>query len=182
MKYNIEWLKSSIGNDFQPKYLFFWGHTPKGKDEIGKHVFSPWYASEFEVDGLFYKSAEHWMMAKKSLLFEDETAFENIMSCDKVGAAKALGRAVKNYDDTVWNENKFDIVVEGNIHKFGQSKELNEYLLNTGDSVLVEASPVDAIWKIGLSQDSPKAMHPDTWRGENLLVFALMEARDYLIK
>jgi len=46
--------------------------------------------------------------------------------------------------------------------------------------VLVEASPLDRVWGIGLAADDPRAADPAGWRGLNLLGFALMEARDLL--
>lgn len=180
--YHIEWLKSAIREGLEPKYIFFWGHTAPAGEEVGKFVFSQWYPSVFTVDGVVYKTAEHWMMAQKALLFDDQDAFKQIIACTKPAEAKALGRAVKGYDDIRWNENKFEIVLHGTIHKFAQNKVPGTYLIGTGDRVIVEASPVDPVWGIGLAQDSPQALHPDTWRGENLLGFALMEARDFLLK
>ncbi len=169
-----------MNEGFSPKYLFFWGHTGPAGEVVGKFVFSQWFPSPFTVNGILYKTAEHWMMAQKALLFDDQDAFQKIIACNKPAEAKALGRTVRNYDDVRWNEKKFSIVVQGNIHKFAQNKDLGAYLIGTGDRVIVEASPVDPVWGIGLAQDNPKAMHPDTWKGENLLGFALMEARDFL--
>ncbi|MBL7704048.1 MAG: NADAR family protein [Taibaiella sp.] len=179
-KYSIEGLKALINGGFQAKYIFFWGHTVPAGEEVGKFVFSQWYPSAFTVNGILYKTAEHWMMAHKALLFGDRDAFEKIIACHKPAEVKALGRTVRNYEDDRWNEKKLEIVVQGNIHKFAQNKTLAAYLLGTGDRIIVEASPVDPVWGIGLAQDSPKALHPDTWKGENLLGFALMEARDFL--
>ncbi|RYF96494.1 MAG: DUF1768 domain-containing protein, partial [Chitinophagaceae bacterium] len=59
---------------------------------------------------------------------------------------------------------------------------LRNYLLGTDDHVLVEASPVDSIWGIGLAADNGKATDPHQWQGENLLGYALMEVRDLLLK
>lgn len=79
-----------------------------------------------------------------------------------------------------WQEACFEIVVTGNYQKFGQQPDLQAYLIQTGDRVLVEASPVDPIWGIGLAQDDPAALNPTHWRGTNLLGFALMAVRDRL--
>jgi hypothetical protein len=84
------------------------------------------------------------------------------------------------YDDQIWNERKFEIVKNGNIHKFNQHWALAEYLLKTENRVLVEASPVDTIWGIGLAQDDLDIENIYCWRGQNLLGFALMEVRDFL--
>ena len=120
------------------------------------------------------------MMAQKALLFSDKNIFEAIVGCEKPGEAKVLGRQVSGYDDQVWNKHKFDIVKLGNIHKFNQHPELFDFLINTDPRILVEASPVDAIWGIGLSQDDPVIDNIYAWPGQNLLGFALMETRDFL--
>jgi ribA/ribD-fused uncharacterized protein len=80
----------------------------------------------------------------------------------------------------MWDQKKFDIAVQGNYHKFNSNPGLKEFLLNTRDRVLVEASPVDAIWGIGLSADHPDIESPEIWPGQNLLGFALMAARELL--
>jgi ribA/ribD-fused uncharacterized protein len=95
-------------------------------------------------------------------------------------AAKQIGREVKGFNDQVWVEARFQIVVSGNVAKFSQNPEMGEYLLGTGDKVLVEASPVDLVWGIGLAADNEQAMNPEQWRGLNILGFALMEARQRL--
>jgi ribA/ribD-fused uncharacterized protein len=71
-------------------------------------------------------------------------------------------------------------VVQGNYLKFSQHKALEQFLLQTHDRVLVEASPVDPVWGIGLAEDHPDVLHPSKWKGTNLLGFALMEVRDQL--
>ncbi|MEO0340141.1 MAG: NADAR family protein, partial [Bacteroidota bacterium] len=89
---------------------------------------------------------------------------------------------VRGFKPEVWDENKVEIVVEGNFHKFSQAPELKEFLLNTKDRILVEASPYDKIWGIGLNAQAEGIENPDTWKGQNLLGFALMEVRDQLLK
>ncbi|WP_233218997.1 NADAR family protein [Adhaeribacter arboris] len=125
-------------------------------------------------------TAEHWMMAQKAHLFGDSDAFDKIVKARTPGEAKAIGREVKNFDDSVWEEQRFEIVVNGSLQKFGQHQDLQEFLINTKDRILVEASPVDNIWGIGLSVDDKKAENPEHWEGLNLLGFALMETRDIL--
>lgn len=166
--------------DIENKFLFFWGHQPSKDTSITKTCFSQWWKSSFVVDGLEYKTAEHWMMAKKALLFNDTENFDKILSAKSPAEAKNLGREVKNYNEDVWREHRYEIVKEGNFHKFSQNPELKEFLLNTKNRILVEASPVDPIWGIGLSEDNPDSQYPEKWQGQNLLGFALMEARDEL--
>jgi len=120
------------------------------------------------------------MMAEKARTFSDQETLERILSSDHPREAKTLGRAVKNYDEAKWNEMRFAAVVQGSVHKFSQNAGLRQELLGTGDQILVEASPEDRIWGIGLREGDPDAMVPARWNGKNLLGFALMEARERL--
>lgn len=178
MRYTVQNIHSSSHET--GKYLFFWGHQPSRDGAITKTCFSQWWISPFNVDGAEYKTAEHWMMAKKALLFNDTEILDQVLIAKSPAEAKKLGRQVKNYDDKTWLENRYTIVKEGNFHKFGQNPELKEFLLSTNDRVLVEASPVDAIWGIGMTADHQGVENPANWRGLNLLGFALMEVRDEL--
>ncbi len=162
------------------KYLWFWGHRPQRDGGVGPGCLSQWWPSPFTVDGVAYASAEHWMMAGKARLFGDAEAERAALSAAGPAAAKKAGRLVRDFDEEVWERERFALVVAGGVHKFGADPRLREYLLNTGDRVLVEASPLDRIWGIGLAVDDPRAGDPARWRGLNLLGFALMEARDRL--
>lgn len=177
-KYNIEWLKSEVKKGLSPKFLFFWGQHKKHGETVGKFCFSQWFELPFTVDNVVYKTAEHWMMAQKALLFNDHKAYERIISAVKPGEVKDIGRRVAGFDESKWNEKRYEIVNEGNMHKFMQNPKYREYLIKTHDRVLVEASPVDAIWGIGLAHDNEKAENINEWQGLNLLGFALMEVRD----
>jgi len=85
-------------------------------------------------------------------------------------------------DEKLWYERSFDIVVDGNRAKFSQNRELKKFLLSTSNRVIVEASPYDKIWGIGMSADDKRATNPTKWRGENRLGFALMVVRELLKK
>ena len=174
MKYTIENI------NIENKFLFFWGHQPSKDGTITKTCFSQWWKSSFIVNEIEYKTAEHWMMVKKAELFGDKEMAQNILDSKSPAEAKKWGREVSNYDDVLWLANRYQIVKEGNLHKFNQNKELKEFLLQTKNRILVEASPVDAIWGIGLASDHEKANQPKLWKGLNLLGFALMEVRDEL--
>ena len=180
MKYSINWLQNQIEQGDHFNYFFFWGHTQKQEGVIDKSCFSQWFPSPFEVDGINYKTAEHWMMAKKAELFKDEEALQKILVAEKSAEVKAIGRTVKNFYPVTWNASAYSIVVEGNMHKFKHEQQMKSFLLQTGSAIIVEASPADAIWGIGLPQDAEDAMNPSKWRGTNLLGFALMEVRDLL--
>ena len=119
-------------------------------------------------------------MAQKALLFGDKEIYEKIIVANSPAEAKTLGRQVRNFEEATWNAKRFEIVVAGSLQKFTQHQDLKEYLVNTKERVLVEASPVDKIRGIGLAADSEKAENPKHWNGLNLLGFALMEVRDML--
>ncbi|MCA9493218.1 MAG: NADAR family protein [Myxococcales bacterium] len=137
-----------------PKFLMFWGHTPRaGQTSVGKECLSQWYPSPFELGGQRLLTAEHHMMAEKARLFGDDEALAAILASTHPGEAKRLGRGVRGYDEDVWREPRFRIVVDGNVAKFGAHPDLRAFLLGTGDRVLVEASPQDAVWGIGLAAD-----------------------------
>lgn len=161
----------------RPKYLCFWGHRPLAGGVIGKPCLSQWWPVSFHENDDGYRSAEHYMMAEKARLFGDEETRARILAATSPAAAKKLGRDVRGFENARWEAARFDIVVRGNLLKFGQNPGLREFLLGTGSRVLVEASPVDRIWGIGLTADDPGAENPERWRGLNLLGFALMEAR-----
>ncbi|MES9990404.1 MAG: NADAR family protein [Candidatus Thiodiazotropha sp.] len=158
------------------KYLFFWGHQ-KPKSGVSKTCLSQWYDAAFELDGIKYQTAEHYMMAEKARLFGDMTSEEKVITAITPGEAKKIGRSVKGFDEALWLEKRFSIVVAANHGKFGQNNHLKEFLLGTNNRVLVEASPLDKIWGIGLAADDQRAENPNLWKGENLLGFALMEVR-----
>jgi len=178
--YDVAWLTDRTDSGTVFKFLLFWGHTGKVDNEVDKTCFSQWYPAPFSVEGITYKTAEHWMMAQKALLFDDSRIFDRVIECAHAAEAKELGRNIIGYNDEEWNRRKFAIVKQGNIYKFNQDPKLAAYLLSTGDRVLVEASPVDNIWGIGLAQNNKDAENVHEWRGENLLGFALMEVRDFL--
>jgi ribA/ribD-fused uncharacterized protein len=159
------------------KWLFFWGHTPPADGHVGKHVLSQWWPAPFEIDGVTYRTAEHWMMAEKARLFGDPDAERSAIDATHPAEAKTAGRLVRHFDEATWTEHRFDIVVRGNVAKFGQHEALGAFLLSTGDRILVEASPRDRVWGIGLSGTHDDATNPARWRGANLLGFALMHTR-----
>lgn len=162
------------------KYLLFWGHRPRPDGRIGPSCLSQWWPSPFTVAGVEYTTAEHWMMAGKARLFGDAEAERRVLAAAHPAEAKKAGRLVRGFDEAVWERERFPIVVEGSVHKFASDPALREFLVRTGDRVLVEASPVDRVWGIGLAADDEAASDPRRWRGSNLLGFALMVARERL--
>ena len=161
----------------RPKYLLFWGHRPQPGGQTGPGALSQWWPSPFVVGGETYATAEHWMMAGKARMFGDERIVPRILKARTPAEAKSLGRQVQGFDEERWVAGRFELVVAGSVAKFGQDAALLAYLLGTSRRVLVEASPLDRIWGIGLAADDENAVRPAQWRGLNLLGFALMEAR-----
>jgi len=162
------------------KYVLFWGHSAPKDQSVNQSCFSQWFGAPFAIDGVSYPTAEHYMMAEKARLFGDAAALKMILGAGSPGAAKAAGRGVLGFKDEVWLAHRWEIVVRANVAKFAQNAALGQFLLQTGDRVLVEASPVDKIWGTGLAADDEFAEKPRFWKGLNLLGFALMEAREQL--
>jgi ribA/ribD-fused uncharacterized protein len=148
-------------------YVFFWGG-----------IYSQWYASPFVSDGRSFSCAEQYMMYHKAQTFHDSDAANAIMNTQNPKEQKALGRQVRNYDDTKWREVARDIVYTGNLLKFGQNELLKNELMETGSRILVEASPMDRVWGVGLHETDDAILDPTKWRGTNWLGEALGRVRE----
>lgn len=150
------------------KYCFFW-----------KNYLSQWNMTPFVYNGVTYNCAEQAMMASKALLFNDLETHSLIMKASEPKEQKRLGRLVKNFKENVWNKHCKTIVEEIKYSKFKQNPKLLEKLLKT-EGILVEASPFDQIWGIGLTEDDPRALDESTWRGKNWLGECLVNVREKL--
>lgn len=166
----------------RPKYVFFWSHKPRPDGQLSAAIFSQWWPARFTVDGQVFGSAEHFMMWRKAVLFGDQARADEILQARSPAQAKDIGRTIEGFEESVWQQHRFGIVVEASVAKFGSDPALRDYLVGTGSRVLVEASPRDRIWGIGLAKDSEFAEQPQHWPGLNLLGFALMEARARLAR
>lgn len=162
------------------EYTFFWK---------GKTPFSQWYGdwmnnSTNQYDGSFvinntkYITSEHYMMSEKAKLFGDDEMYQKILNCNHPRDAKEYGRQVKGFDKEKWEEKCKEIVFTGNYAKFTQHSNLKNALLATGNTLLVEASPQDPIWGIGLDEHDAKKMDPSEWPGLNYLGEVLTKVRD----
>lgn len=154
-------------------FLFFFGK---------QDVFSNWHEASFSYKGISFNCVEQFMMFSKAMLFGDKEIADRILLNHDQKSQKALGRAVKNFDNAIWNAKCMSIVIVGCREKFVQNPKLLEALIATGDRVLVEASPYDKIWGIGMGENDPRAEHPMKWLGENKLGNALMTIRSILIE
>ncbi|KAF1022832.1 MAG: N-glycosidase [Acinetobacter bereziniae] len=173
-------LQEQVKRGQKYSYLCFWGHTQKVQGKVDKSCLSQWFPAKFEIDGVAYQSTEQYMMAQKAKLFKDEAIFQKILQTDDPKKIKALGRMVQNYQDDVWGTHRYEIVVQGNLAKFSQNKDLQQFLQGCSEQIIVEASPVDQVWGIGLAADHSDATDPLKWKGLNLLGFALMDVRKQL--
>ena len=147
-------------------FMFFWNGWP-----------SQWFPSRFMLDGQLYTGCEQFMMAEKARVFGDAETLAKILAAQTPREQKALGRRVRRFEEALWNSICRGIVYTGNLAKFTQHRDLARALLDTGDRTLVEASPLDAVWGIGLAADHDDAQRPQHRRGLNMLGFALMAAR-----
>lgn len=150
-------------------YVFFWGG-----------VFSQWHPSSFIVDGIVYLTAEQYMMAKKALIFNDVENYNNIMDSIMPNEQKAYGRMVRGFNKEVWDRVCRKIVYDGNYAKFSQNKDMLKILLDTGNKEIVEASPEDRIWGIGLHMNDIRVHDKTKWEGTNWLGIELQRVREAL--
>ena len=179
-KYTAAQIQQEAANGKTHDLCLFWGHQPAKDGSITKSCFSQWWKEKFMYVVTHYFCMEQFMMEQKAKLFEDGEIRKQILECQDPAEIKKLGRKVQNFDQALWDTAKYTIVLNGNWCKFSQNRALRDFLLSTGDSILVEASPYDGVWGIRLPANSPDAQNPLKWRGENLLGFALMEVRDEL--
>ncbi len=154
------------------KFTFFWRSGSP---------FSNWHPSVFTVAGIRYNCTEQYMMHQKAVLFGDAAMAEKILQTDSPKEQKAFGRKVHDFDKDTWEANCKQIVYDGSRAKFTQNEDLLATLLATEGTTLVEASPRDRIWGIGLSENNPKAQSRDTWRGKNWLGEVLTKLRENLV-
>ena len=148
------------------QFVFFWSGP-----------FSQWHTSSFSINGFEYNCAEQFMMHCKALLFGDIGIANAIIHAKEPKEQKSLGRKIKGFDEKRWEIFREGIVFSGNHAKFSQNYFLKKELLATKGKLLVEASPRDKIWGIGLSESDPRAKDPNEWKGLNLLGKTLTRVR-----
>ena len=151
--------------------VYFWGG-----------IYSQWFPSEFVLDGLKFNCAEQYMMYQKALIFGDYETETKILSTKSPSEQKALGRQVKNYDDSLWSQKRELVVYRGNLAKFSQNKALWEILIGPHRyKTIVEASPEDKIWGIGLHFNDDRVLDRSKWKGLNLLGKCIMKVREDIL-
>lgn len=153
------------------KYTFFW---------LAPSPFSQWHRAGFTVDNVYFKTAEHFMMYKKAMFFGDALKAEEVLVQGHPRDAKQKGQEVSGFIKSEWEANCKRFVYEGNYAKFTQNKALLKILMDTGNTKLVEASPSDYIWGIGLDEAKAKVTPEEQWPGTNWLGLILTQLRDDL--
>lgn len=149
------------------KYTYFWSGP-----------FSQWAKSPFFLDGLMFVTAEQYMMYKKAMTFGNLDIARQVLDTDNPREQKALGRQVRNFSIDIWAAVARDVVFRGNVAKFTQNSGFYHDLIETSGTMLVEASPMDRVWGIGLDEAAAKLVTPDKWRGSNWLGQCITEVRE----
>jgi len=154
--------------------IFFWRpNEPNG-------YLGNWYPSPFTVDGKKFVNSEHYFMWQKVMTFQPSLE-RTIMRMTDPKQMKELCSKIQNYDDVKWSSLRVNIMKKGVMEKFKQNSKLKNYLLSTGNAMLVEASPYDKIWGIGMNADNAlKAYHKNIPFNGNLLGKVLMDVRNEL--
>jgi len=153
------------------KFTFFWSGP-----------FSNWHPSPFQIDGIWYNCSEQFMMAEKARLFKDEATLKKILSAVDPREQKAYGRQVAGFDKEKWELVAREAVYKGCYAKFTQNPDLLRELVATAGTTLVETSPEDCLWGIGLRKTDSRALNRSTWRGTNWLGEILTRVRDNIIR
>lgn len=148
-------------------HIYFWGS-----------IFSNFHPIDFIHQNNEFANSEQAFMWRKAVFFKDFDTALKILETTNPQEAKSLGRKVKYYDDIKWNQIREQIMYEVNIDKY-ENKELQKLLLSTNNLIIVESSPVDKIWGVGLSKEDPRILDENNWKGLNLLGKVLMKVREY---
>lgn len=179
---DIDWgnpnpqLKQTVTGHYETfEYVFFWNGP-----------FSNWYPARFDLDtktewGVMpFNCAEQAMMFYKAVVFEDRASLIKIMETASPREQKALGRKVENFNQEKWESVCIPLITNVLVAKFGADKKLKKILLDTGNKTIVEASPYDKVWGIGMGVEHPDILDESKWQGKNFLGICLMNAREIL--
>jgi ribA/ribD-fused uncharacterized protein len=143
--------------------------------------FSQWHPARFVVNDISFNCAEQYMMFRKAMLFGDKETMEKILLADSPGEQKQLGRMVRGFQKELWEAQCKSFVYDANYAKFTQNQHLLEKLLATKGTTLVEASPTDRIWGVGLLENNTAILDRKTWQGTNWLGEVLTNLRESLL-
>ena len=169
------WLEQCANKINEYGYIAFYGNN-RENGYLSNFYCSP-IISMGELEEIKFSCVEQLIMYQKAILFNDLTIANKILEVSDPKTHKRLGRSVKNFNEEIWNKNKYKILYDGLKLKFEQNDKLRNLLKNTGNKILIEASPTDCIYGIGMSSSNPNIKNPQEWKGLNMLGRALMELR-----
>lgn len=144
--------------------------------------YSNWHPCKFidPINRIEFSNSEQCFMYYKAKFFHDDEIADLIAETPNPKDNKNLGRRIQNYNEDAWRCVRLGFMVYANFLKFSQNQEFKIGLLNTGEKILVEASKVDKIWGVGLSQNDDLILDEKNWLGLNCLGSALMLVRKKL--
>jgi ribA/ribD-fused uncharacterized protein len=154
------------------KHVCFWNEWP-----------SNWHPAEFDIEVndtmCHFHNTEQYFMYMKAIVFGDEEIAKQILADGDPKKVKALGRKVQNYDEQVWNEKRYQVMLKANVAKFSQNEDLKQLLLSPEykGHGFVEASPYDKVWGVRMYESNPDIDDETKWKGLNLLGKVLDETR-----
>lgn len=157
--------------------IYFYGH------KNGQYAcMSNFYPCNFVDDDNQFNCSEQYFMYQKCLMFDPENTelLNAILHSQNPTKIKQFGRQVRNYNDKIWSEQRYEIMKQANMLKFTQNNDICEILLSTGNEMLYEAAKNDRIWGIGYYANAV-ANVPIHKYGQNLLGKVLMEVRDEIV-
>lgn len=129
-------------------------------------AFSNFARYGFELDGTYWKTAEHYFQAQKFAGTKHEI---DIQRAHNPKQAAQMGRDRSRPLRKDWEDVKDDVMRRAVLKKFETHDDIRRMLLDTGDADIVENAPGDYYW--GCGQDGS---------GKNMLGKILMETRAIL--
>ena len=168
-----------MADKLEGEAIYFYRET-----EAHGHM-SNFYVCNFTDGGTDFMCSEQFLMKKKLDFFDPDNMMlaVKIMDTRNPMAMQAVGREIKGYDEKVWSEHRFNVMVAGLRLKYSQNEEIRDDLLKTASRPLFEASHKDRIWGIGFSLEKIRKSDPPIPRsqyGQNLLGLALQLVRSEL--
>lgn len=149
-----------------PTHIYFWGGS-----------LANYFDCPFEWNNRKFLSSEQAYAYAKAVLF-DKSYIQTILDCPFAQVAENLGRQVPNFDEAIWSEKRYNVMLDILKAKFYSDDFLKDELLSTEGKVLVFANENDTVWGVGLGSYSNNILEEENWKGQNLLGKALMEIRE----
>ena len=157
------------------KHVCFWNEWP-----------SNWHPAEFDIEvnevHCHFYNTEQYFMYMKAIVFGDEEIAKQILADGDPKKVKALGRKVQNYDEQVWNDKRYQIMLKANVAKFSQNEDLKQLLLSPEYKGHGFVEAYDKVWGIRMYESNPDIDNETKWKGLNLLGKVLDETRRIIVE